>query len=44
MSTESHTLYSAALFFALSFLLLWSNRRHRVSRMYRDGLSALKED
>jgi hypothetical protein len=39
MTPGSHTLYSTALFLALASLLMWSNRRHRVSRMYREGLS-----
>ena len=40
MTPGSHTLYSAALFLALSALLLWNARRHRVSHLYRESLSA----
>ena len=29
MSPETQTLFSLTLFLALSFLLAWSNRRHR---------------
>jgi hypothetical protein len=32
MTPISHTLYTLTLFFALSALKLWSDRRHRVPR------------
>jgi len=30
MAPESQTIFSVTLFLALSFLLAWKNRRHRV--------------
>jgi hypothetical protein len=38
MTAGSHTLYSATLFLALTFLLSWANRRHRLARTYRQSL------
>lgn len=40
MTPESHTIYSVCLFLSLASLLLWSKRRHRVSRLVRKGLAA----
>jgi hypothetical protein len=39
MTPEAHTLYSTLLFAALIALQHWTNRRHRASRHYREGLA-----
>lgn len=39
MTPESHTIYSMLLFSALVALQQWSNRRHRFSRHFREGVA-----
>jgi len=40
MTPASHSIYAITLFFALNSLLLWSNRRNRVARHYRQRVAA----
>jgi hypothetical protein len=40
MLPEAQTLFPVTLFLALSSLLAWSNRRHRISRHYRATVAA----
>jgi hypothetical protein len=40
MTPLSNSIYAITLFFALNSLLLWSNRRHRTARHYRQRVAA----
>jgi uncharacterized membrane protein len=44
MTPLSHTVYGLGLFLALVALLLWSQRRRRVSRMVKRALATMARD
>jgi len=44
MQPIDHTLYAVCLYFSLVSLLMWSHRRHNLSRRIQKGIGHLAGD